>query len=67
MCKSSISETGCGASQTIGQFIQVNELPYYNTKVEPNMKLPKSVKLELQAKQQYGYKKSIQQIAETIA
>ena len=45
----------------------VDELPYYNTKVEANMKLLKSVKLELQAQPQYGYKKNIQQIAEPIA
>ena len=45
----------------------VEELPYYNTKVEANMKLLKSLKLELQAQPQYGYKKNIQQIAEPIA
>ena len=45
----------------------VDELPYYNTKVEANMKLLKSMKLELQAQPRYDYKKSIQQIAERIA
>ena len=45
----------------------VDELPCYNTKVEANMKLLKSVKLELQAQPQYRYKKNVQQIAEPIA
>ena len=45
----------------------VDELPYYNRKVEANMKLLNSVKLELLAQPQYGYKKNIQQIAEPIA
>ena len=51
----------------IGLLSTVDELLYYNTKVEANIKLLKSVKLELQAQPQYGYKKSIQQIAEHIA
>ena len=45
----------------------VDELPYYNTKVGANMKLLKTVKLELQAQTRYGYQKNIQQIAELIA
>ena len=45
----------------------VDELPYYNTEVEANMKLLKFVKLELPAQPQYGYKKNIPQIAEPSA
>ena len=39
--------------------LTVDELPYYDTKVEANMKLLKSVNLEIQAQPQYGCKKSI--------
>ena len=45
----------------------VGELPYDKSEVEADMKLLKSVKLELQAQPLYGYKKRIQQIAEPIA
>ena len=51
----------------LGLLLTVQELPYYITKVEANMNLLKSVKLELQAQPQYGYKKNFQQIAEPIA
>ena len=45
----------------------VDQLPYYNPKVEAIMKLLKSVKLELQAQPHYVYKKNIQQIVEPFA
>ena len=45
----------------------VKELPYYNTNVEVNLKLLRSVKLEHQAQPQYGNEKNIQQITEPIA
>ena len=43
---------------------RVDELPYYNTKVEAIMKLLKSVKHEPQAQPQNGYKKNMQRIAD---
>ena len=43
------------------------ELPYYNTKVEANMKLLSSLKLEIQSHPQHGYKQKIEQIADPIA
>ena len=71
MCKSPTSQTGQGTASTNGTLFSllptVDELPYYNTKLEANMKLLKSVKLELQTQPQYGYRKNIQQIAEAIA
>ena len=45
----------------------VDELPYYNTKVEAKIKLLKGIKLELQDQPQYGYKKKSQQIVEPVA
>ena len=43
------------------------ELPYYNTKVEANMKLLSSLKLESQAQPNHAYRQNLQQIAKPIA
>ena len=45
----------------------VDELAYYNTKVEVIMKLLKSLKLEFQAQPQNRYKKNFQKTAQPIA
>ena len=45
----------------------VEELSYYNTKVEVIMKLLSSLKLELQAQPNHAYRQNFQQIAKAIA
>ena len=43
------------------------ELPYYTTKVEANMKLLSSLNLELQAQLSHAYRQNLQQISQPIA
>ena len=45
----------------------VEKSPYYNTKVEANMKLLSSLKLELQNQPNHAYRQNLQQIAKPIA
>ena len=43
--------------------LPTDEVRYYNTKVEANMKLLKTVNLEFRAQPQYSYQKNIKEIA----
>ena len=43
--------------------LPTDEVPYYNTKVEANMKLLKTVNLEFRAQPQYSYQNNIKEIA----